>query len=223
MMALKLKIPPASEPLTLSEAKAYLRISDTDDDALISALISAVRQKFEDWARRSLITQTWTLWLDGLPNDAHSPQRLEGVFDFPVHLYERFCRTIEIPRGPLQAVTFFKTYDTADTAAVFDSSNYQVDAASVPGRIALKQTAAWPSGLREVNAVEIEFVAGYGNAADVPEPVKQGMLVWIKLLFAGKSKLFESDEATPGLLEFNRESIPVAVKALWQPYRIDKL
>ena len=67
---------------------------------------------------------------------------------------------------------------------MFSSSNYLVDTASNPGRVALNQNSVWPTGLRSVNAVEIEFTAGYGTATDVPEAIKQGILLWIKLLFA---------------------------------------
>lgn len=219
-MALKQKTPPTSEPVTLSETKAYLRISDADDDAFINALIASVRQRFEEWAARSLITQTWTLWLDGFPRKEKVNSPREGYFELPVDRFDEVKRLLKIPRSPLQSVTFLKTHDGANHAAVFDGSNYLVDSVSNPGRIALNRGAAWPADLRDVNAVEIEFVGGYGNAADVPGAIKQGILLWIKLLFADKSKLFESDESTPGLLEINRVPIPAAVKTLWEPYRI---
>jgi uncharacterized phiE125 gp8 family phage protein len=223
LMALKLKTPPVSEPVTLGEAKSYLRIADTDDDTFVNALITAVRQRFESWAARSLITQTWTLWLDGFPRTGKRDAPGDGYFELPVGHFDETKRQLEIPRPPLQPVAILQTYDSANTVTVFSSSNYLVDSASNPGRIALNQGAVWPTGLRAVNAVEIEFTAGYGNAPDVPDSIKQGILLWIKLLFADKSKLFESDESTPGLAEINRAPIPPAVKALWEPYRIVKI
>ena len=219
-MALKQKTPPASEPVTLSEAKAYLRITDSDDDAFINSLIASVRQRFEEWTARSLITQTWTLWLDGFPRKEKINSPKEGYFELPVDRFDEVKRLVGIPRCPLQSVTFLKTHNSANVATVFDSANYLVDSVSNPGRIALNKGAAWPTDLRCINAVEIEFLAGYGTAADVPEPIKQGILLWIKLLFADKSKLFESDESTPGLLEINRVPIPAVVKTLWEPYRM---
>lgn len=222
-MALKLKTPPASEPVSLSETKTYLRISDTDDDAFITSLITGVRQRFEEWGARSLITQTWTLWLDSFPRSEKKNTPKEGYFELPVDHFDEVKPLVEIPRPPLISVTFLKTYDIANIATVFDSSNVLVDTVSNPGRVALNQGSTWPSGLRGINGVEIEFVAGYGDASAVPEPIKQGMLLWIKFLFADKSKLFESDESTPGLLEVNRVPIPVVVKSLWEPYRVFNL
>lgn len=200
-MALIIKIPPASEPVSLAEAKKYLRITDNDDDELINSLVTAIRQKAENWTRRLLITQTWTLWLDSVPG---------GV-------------TLSIPLSPLQLVTHIKSYDSANTVSTFDSSNYLVDGASIPGRIGLNDGQTWPNALRRMNALEIEFVAGFGDVSSVPETIKQGILQWVKLLFANKSKLYESDESTSGLLELNRVPIPPAVMVLWEPYRVFKI
>ena len=200
-MALKIKTPPASEPVSLAEAKNYLRITDSDDDALINSLVTAIRQKAETWTRRSLITQTWTLWLDSVPASV----------------------MLSIPFSPLQSVTHIKSYDSANTVSTFDSSKYLVDGASIPGRIGLNDGQTWPNALRRMNALEIEFVAGFGDESSVPETIKQGILQWVKLLFANKSKLYESDESTSGLLELNRVPIPPAVMVLWEPYRVFKI
>jgi hypothetical protein len=68
-MALKQKVAPAVEPLTLEEAKNHLRVdADIDeDDALINNLIAAARQDCEKFQNRAYITQTWELWLDAWP------------------------------------------------------------------------------------------------------------------------------------------------------------
>ena len=83
--------------------------------------------------------------------------------------------------------------------------------------------ASWPSDLRPANAVEIEFVAGYGDASAVPAALKQGMLLWIKLLYADRNWLFEQGESTAGLLEFNHCDVPSPVVSLWSPYKIYSL
>lgn len=200
-MSLKINIQPAVEPVSLVEAKSFLRITDSDDDALINSLVTAIRQKAEFWTRCLFITQTWTLWKDSIP---------EGPM-------------INIPLSPLQAVNHIKTYDLSNAASTFDPSNVFVDSASTPGRVALNDGQKWPTALRRINSLEVEFVAGFGDATNVPESIKQGILQWLKLLFANKSKLYESDETTSGLLELNRLPIPPAVRVLWEPYRIFKI
>ncbi len=211
-MALKLKTPPPVEPVTLVEVKSLLRIDDNDDDNLISSMITAIRQRAEEWTRRSFLTQTWTLWLDEFPfRSGNTLNKLNG-------------RVIIIPRPPMQSVLFIKTYDSDNSTVTFDASDYFVDTASSPGRVALNDNSSWPTSLRKFSAVEVEFIAGYGSSAsDVPEGIKQGMLQWIKLLFANKSKLYESDESTLGLLEMNQIPIPPLVMMLWEPYRLVQL
>ena len=211
-MALKLKTPPPLEPVTLVEVKGLLRIDDSDDDSLISSMITAIRQRAEEWTRRSFLTQTWTLWLDEFPfRPGNTLNKLNGG-------------VIIIPRPPMQSVAFIKTYDSDNSTVTFDTSDYFVDTASSPGRVALNDNSSWPTLLRKFSAVEVEFIAGYGsNASDVPEGIKQGMLQWIKLLFANKSKLYESDESTLGLLEMNQIPIPPLVMMLWEPYRLVQL
>lgn len=200
-MALIIKSPPVSEAVSLVEAKNYLRITDGDDDALINSMVTAIRQKAEAWTRCSFITQTWTLWLDSVP---------EGS-------------TLSVPLSPLQSITHIKSYDLSNVVSTFDSTNYMVDGASTPGRVALNDGQTWPTALRRINSIEIEFVAGFGDASSVPETIKQGILQWVKLLFTNKSKLYESDESTSGLLELNRVPIPPTVMVLWEPYRVFKI
>lgn len=209
-MALKIKIPPSLEPITLAETKDMLRIDDSNDDTLISSMITALRQRAEEWTGRSFVTQTWTLWLDHFG----SGSRINKLNE----------RVIVIPRPPIQSVSFIKTYDTDNSPSILDAGEFFVDTAPSPGRIALNENCSWPTKLRKFSAVEIEFIAGYGSyLSDVPEGIKQGILQWLKLLFANKSKLYESDESTSGLLEMNRIPIPPLVRMLWEPYRLVQL
>ncbi len=65
---------PDVEPLTLAEAKLYLRVDTTAEDALITDLIAVARQAAERHLRRSLITQQWTLAYDEcLPMEVRLP------------------------------------------------------------------------------------------------------------------------------------------------------
>lgn len=206
-MALELKTPPSGEPLSLAEAQAYLKTTDPAEDAWITSAIQAVRQQCEAFTRRALMTQTWALWRDAFPSPS-----INGLNE------------IELPFPPLASVTHLRAWDAAGTGAVFDSGNYLVDTASTPGRIVLRETAVWPSNLRNARAVEVEYVAGYGNtAADVPEALKQGMLLWMRLLYADKTWLFDAGAPVPGLPGFNREDLPLPVRALWDPYRLPRL
>jgi|SRR5215475_2108611 len=58
---------PAIEPLSLSEAKAFLRVEHSEDDQVISALIAGARTHIETQSQVALITQAWRIVLDCWP------------------------------------------------------------------------------------------------------------------------------------------------------------
>jgi uncharacterized phiE125 gp8 family phage protein len=149
-MALTLITPPAVEPLTLAEAKAHLRVDTTDDDDLISALLTASRSFCEEWTGRAFVTQTWELVLDDFPTDLNADE-------------------IEIPRPPLRSVTSIKYDDETGLEHTLATDQYEVDDISQPGWV-VPVDAGWPVALWEgINAVRIRFVAGYAPGANSPD------------------------------------------------------
>lgn len=204
-MALDLKTPPVGEPLSLAETQSYLKTTDPSETDWITNAIQAVREGCEAFTRRTLMTQTWILWLDAF-QPAHSQ-----------------VQEIEIPRAPLQSITQVKTYNRNDQASVLDPEHYLTDTSSVPGRLILREGYSWPGELRIARAVEIEFVAGFGGKTHVPAALRQGMLLWIRLLYANKTWLFDSGAPVPGLPELNSTDLPLPVRALWDPYRLPRL
>ncbi|WGD30391.1 head-tail connector protein [Ancylobacter sp. WKF20] len=66
MPAVLLAGPPA-EPLTLAEAKAYLRVDHEAEDGLIASLLTSARATVEALTRRVLIDQSWRLARDAWP------------------------------------------------------------------------------------------------------------------------------------------------------------
>src|SRR5688500_11691380 len=111
-MALTRTAPPGTEPVTLDEAKAHLRVTTADDNTLITALIAAARQLVEDFTNRSLITQTWEWRLDAFPS-----------------------WTLCVPQAPLVSVTSIQYVDPSGVTQVLANTEYLVDAQSQPGRI----------------------------------------------------------------------------------------
>lgn len=67
-MALKQKVAPAVEPLSLNEVKLNMRVDVDDDDTLIHSKINGVRIYCELFQNRAYITQTWELWLNAWPD-----------------------------------------------------------------------------------------------------------------------------------------------------------
>lgn len=161
-IALVLKTAPVLEPLTLAEVKLYIKPDSAAEDSTLNNLITTAREDCESFQNRAYITQTWGLWLDAWPRGD----------------------LIKIPLPPLQSVSSVKYYGSDDTESTMATADYFVDTKSEPGRLALNYGKSWPSiTLRPHNGICIEFVAGYGAAAAVPQKVKQAMLLHIKLGF----------------------------------------
>lgn len=156
-MTIKIITPPASEPVLLADAVLHCRIDGTEENALVTALIVAAREYCEKYSGRAYITQTIRASFDGWPV-------------FPVRL----------PRPPLASVASIKYYGEDNTEYTLDAAAYYVDTDSEPGRIALTSGISLPAvTLRDINAVQITYTAGYGLAAAVPQRVKQAMLLLI--------------------------------------------
>jgi len=148
---------PTNEPVSLTEAKLHLRVDITADDNEIAGLVQAATEQVELWARRALVTQTLDYTLDAWPDG----------------------RIITLPRPPLVSVTSITYKSDAGVAATFSSTYYAVDADAEPGRVALLDSASWPStALYPVSPIKVRYIAGYGAASAVPERYKQA----IKLL-----------------------------------------
>ncbi|MDV2503086.1 MAG: head-tail connector protein [bacterium] len=187
---------PTKEPITTDEAKAHLRVDITDDDTLIDSLVNAARLYAEGFTSRALITQTWDLFLDDFPA---SPGRLRQ-------------EAIIVPKAPLQSITTVKYLDTAGDQQTLAASKYRVDAKSHPGRITPAYGEVWPTTRGVINAVEVRFIAGYGDAeTDVPQQIIQGMLMLI-------GHLYENREAV--IVGTTASNVPQATEYLLWPYRL---
>lgn len=184
-MGLKLATAPNEEPISLAEAKAFLRVDASAENALITSLIIAARRFVEKNTGRALITQTWDLWLDCFPHKRKIGAAADsdfdgGVIEGPINYVKESVNFIEIPKSPLVSVTHLKTYDSSETEAVMSTDDYGVDVISEPGRLYLKFGKIWPAViLRPRNGINIRFVAGFGAASAVPDDIKQAMYLLI--------------------------------------------
>lgn len=153
-MGLRLLTAPAEEPVTLAEAKAHLRVSVSDDDDYIGALITAARQHIDGKdgiLGRAICTQTWELILDRFPDD------------------------LRIPLPPLQSVQSITYVDEGGVEQTLPPDQYTVDNVNEPGWVVVGPNG-WPDTGDYINAVRVRFVAGYDP---VPHAVKVAMLLLI--------------------------------------------
>lgn len=150
---------PAIEPVTYAEIVDFLRLPSLTDKDVVNNLISVGREYVEARTRQTLITTTFDYWLD----------------EFPA--------AILIPARPLQSVTYVKYYDQTGTLTTLSASNYLVDNKGQAPLIVPPLGTFFPyPKFQYPNAVNVRFVAGYGDtAADVPESCKQAIKQWVAL------------------------------------------
>lgn len=196
-MSLTLVTEPTTEPLTIDDVRAHLRIDVDDDDPYLTTLIAVARERCEGATRRTLITQTWDLFLDQWPtwDGYHGGRTFE-----PVNTLLPAGGFVALPKAPLQSVSFVKYTDLGGTVQTWDPSNYLVEAPVGPrcarGRLALGWVKVWPVIRPTMNAIQIRLVTGYGDrASDVPSILKQAMLLDIGTLFENRESVLSGARA----------------------------
>jgi uncharacterized phiE125 gp8 family phage protein len=134
------------------------------EDVLIDTFITAAREYVEASTNRALIEQTWRLDMEDFDDDASEADARANI--------------ITLDHAPLANVTSIQYYPADGGALVtLDANEYRVVVGSEPGRIQASATGSgWPSLAERPDAVQIEFVAGYGTtAASVPALLRLGV------------------------------------------------
>ena len=155
-MPLVLTAAPEREPVSVSEAKDYLRIDSAVEDPVVASLILAARLHIEGALDIAMVTQSWSLFVDCWPEDGR----------------------VSIPVGPLKSVDSVKVYDANDTAQTVSPETYVVDLSLLRPRLVRQAGAVWPIPGRPANGIKIALTAGYGDTTDkVPQPIRQAVLM----------------------------------------------
>lgn len=195
-MALRLITPPAVEPISLTEAKAHLRVDHNDEDTTIAIYLAAARNDCERWTGRVFVTQTWELVLDEFPEDE-----------------------IQIPNPPLQSIVSIKYDDSAGVEQTLATSEYTADTVSEPGWV-VPTPSGWPTAIFEgINSVRIRYVAGYLNTdsptdltSAIPFAIKAAILLHLGRLYANREDVIVGTSAV---------KLPIGhAEYLLRPYRV---
>lgn len=168
---------PAVEPVAPFTLRQYLRETDEglpEDEAV--SLIEVARQWIEEQTGIAMVSQSWRLSLDRWPNGAEP--WWDGVRQGSITELRGNPGWVTLPKWPLQSITSVTVYDEAGTStAVTVASVFDVDTYQHPGRISVKSGQVWPIAERDINAIQIIYVAGYGAAASaVPATMKRAVM-----------------------------------------------
>lgn len=145
--------PPVIEPVSLAEAKDFLRIVSDDEDELLGTLITAARLMIEAASSRLLIEQGWRIVLDAWPQGGE----------------------IRLPLSPVRSLTAARVHPASGPAEIVASSTLRLVDGCDPPLIAVAGSVPFPSRARA--GIEIDLVAGFGATRDmVPGPLRQAVL-----------------------------------------------
>jgi uncharacterized phiE125 gp8 family phage protein len=143
---------PAQSAVTIEEAKAHVRCTNTDSDGWFDLSMQAAVQMVEERCRRALFTQTWKLALSG------------------------WAGPIWLPRAaPLQSVTV-QYYNGSNVLTTLSSSIYVVHSVGEPAEIHLADTQTWPVVYDRPDAIVVTYVAGHVSLATIPPLFKMAIL-----------------------------------------------
>lgn len=149
----RLITPPVALAVSMDAARRAARANSTSLDDELSDKVRGITEDAEHETGRAFITQTWAVTLDKFPD------------------------AIKLPNAPLASVTHVKFYDVDDVQQTLDPQDYLVDNKSEPGYVVPAPKRTWPSTAERINAVEVQYVCGYGPSdADVPAAIKQYIL-----------------------------------------------
>jgi len=140
----RLITPPASEPVTLSELKAHLRVDGTSEDVYLAQLITAAREYAEDYQGRAYIDRTYEVVMDRWPTVRH----------------------IETQYVPIKLVIKVAAKQRNGSLVEMDLSDLIIH----PDAIVLGSGQQWPTGDAMVEAV-IQYVAGSPITAQVKQAI----------------------------------------------------
>lgn len=185
---------PDIEPVTLDELKLNLRTfsSNTDEDSMLSGLITEARQWAEHRTGRALIDQEWRLTIGhGLA--------INWVTDAVIG---RYCGVVNwrdgeilLRRSPALEIVSFVSVDDAGSETAVDVSTYELrEADSKWPKIVGLNGATWVNGL-----YRIVFRAGYADrvsspqedASVVPDSFKIAMKLRAEALYDRDSDLMQ--------------------------------
>ncbi|MEP3197080.1 MAG: head-tail connector protein [Lentilitoribacter sp.] len=157
-MTLVLSQSPLSEPITLDEAKAHLRLDHDSEDDLLNLLIATAREYLESQTQLALMTQSWRLCLDNWPTD----------------------HCVKLHKSPVQSIDQIEQFDGNGDAQVVSTSEMLLDSNAHPARLYINSQS---DPEQVINGIEITFTAGFHSASEVPDMLKRALLIHIAQMY----------------------------------------
>ena len=170
-----------TEPCTLAEAKAQCIVTYTDDDTLITSLITKARKAIENYCNISIVSQTVVMTAD---------------------LYNEW----ELPYGPVTAINSVTTrsgnegsgpmtYETLTSGWGYDGEEFKT---FIPGSSNFTTPFIGNIDTSLNYRYKVTYTTGYGT---VPDDLKQAVLLQIAWLYEHRGDEVKDYSFVPGVCD----------------------
>ena len=160
--------PASTYPVSLTEAKSHLKVDTTADDAYITSIIKAATQLSEEYTNRFFINTV----IDQTCSD--------------------FAQLQTLFKSKVSAVAHVKYYDSDNSLQTLSATVYDAQLNYEPSQIQLAENQSFPRITSRNDAVVARYTVGYGTASDVPEIIKQAILLTIGNFYQLQSMLHKN-------------------------------
>jgi uncharacterized phiE125 gp8 family phage protein len=133
--------PSTLEIVTLTEAKAHLKVTGSDEDTLIRSYLNAAVQRCENYRQSVIMSSEWEVYL------------------------RSWSANVNLQKYPVTAINSVKYFDTDNTEQTVTASNYRLLDFKVPARLEFDNTYSFPDTYDREYPIVINYQAGFTYAA----------------------------------------------------------
>lgn len=153
--------PPATAPIVLAECKADLRVQNTAEDDLITRYIEDAVDEVDGpnglLGGKAMITQNWSAAVAG-------PDRNGNIV---------------LPITPAKSLVSITYYDADNESQSLVADDFFLHGDDDHAWVWPKAGTAWPGVYCRPDAITVTFVAGFGDAVDVPATLKAALRLMV--------------------------------------------
>lgn len=154
-------VAPATEPVSLAEAKTHCKVDGGDSDSELATMVSTARTLVEEYTGTKLVSQTVVMRCSS------------------------FCDLLDLPVAPVVSISSITYLDSSGVSQTLSTDVYEGVLIGLEPHIRLKVNQSWPSVRCASDAITVTVVAGY---ASMPSPVKSAMMLTISELYDKRSE-----------------------------------
>jgi len=154
--------PPSGEPLSVSDAKLFLRVEHSADDALIASLIATARATIEARSGRAMLTRRVKQRFDAWPPSG---------------------KGLQLALGPVSSVHNVTVINTSGDEAALANTAWALDPDPDEARVLFLSPSQLPTPGRAQSGIAVEFNAG-GALEAIPPALLQAVRLVVAHLYA---------------------------------------